>query len=1079
MSSLSDLDTAGPDAPRWSTTPLHLQILGPLRVWRYGVEVDPGPRQRSHLMALLLARQGCPVSTGDLIDLLWDDDPPASALNVVQKYIGSVRRLLEPDLAARDPGSYLLRRGDSYLFAPGSGVLDLERFRGRVRDAAIALSDGRSRLAADHLIEALSLWHGPAGDGIHLGHRATSVFTGLNEEFFETCVRATDLAAAAGQLHRVLPALRLASHVGPLHEPVHAGLVTALGDVGQRSEALRVFDAVRTRLRDELGIDPGDALRLAHRRVLAEPPAIRRRPDSSRAMTAQNPARHADQSRHARGRASVTGPDLIGRAAECALLRRTLEPLYTGGIALTLIEGEPGVGKTRLLDFVAADAASRGALVAWGNCLQGSGTPSLWPWLKIFPTLLGTLPPATRHSLNTGLAPLAQPEGGILDRPVEPDTNARFRLFDDATSVIAEIAVSTPVLIILDDLHWADVASLRLLDHLMTHLPSGSAIVCAFRDRAPTPSPDLAGTLATASRARGHRRLLLGPLSIEEVASLIRAESGAEISRRAVLSVHARTGGNPFFVREVARMLGDADGTLAGDTSRSSIPGSVRDVVRGRMADLEPRAGDMLQAAALIGRRVELRLLAQVCGQSVPDCLVHIESCVSLGLLDPVADDPYLYRFTHDLVREAVLEATPPSRTALLHLRTADALTGMIDESHEATERIAQHLWSAGPSADPARTVTALIRASRLAVVRTALETAERSLRLAVETGRKANEPELELSALSELTALTGRRSMYGLASVELLQRAEHLATRLGRQEEATVFLFSRWTAHCQGLDSVKSRELARQLLDLADTSHLPLVRAFGWQAWGLQRYSDGHLDEAREYMVAAHALLGEEQPQGTEEPGRRQLELHSISMLAEVTAVSGDLDAARSLMAQLEQRAGDEPFALTIWAAHAVRIGAMAGDVAAVLRGAERGLMSDPEFSFRYLGIFVRLGMCWARVMTGSDIDRSIAEAERLINTRLLNPVGSCVALCLGFLAEMKLVSGDLHGAQTTLDFAFECLETYDQRYAEGMLVQMRARIMRASGAHSQAIRSVTEQARSISELRGSHLFADERSVS
>ncbi|WP_205751960.1 AfsR/SARP family transcriptional regulator [Cryptosporangium phraense] len=159
---------------------LRFQILGPLRVWRGDVELDAGPRQQALLLALLLANYGRPVSTSELIGLIWDDDAPASAVNVVQKYAGALRRLLEPGRPSYDAGSYLRRRGNGYLFVADSGTLDLAAFR---EDPAASVG----------------LWRGPAGDGLNYGPTAAAVFAALNDEFFDACVAA---AGAGRQVRR-------------------------------------------------------------------------------------------------------------------------------------------------------------------------------------------------------------------------------------------------------------------------------------------------------------------------------------------------------------------------------------------------------------------------------------------------------------------------------------------------------------------------------------------------------------------------------------------------------------------------------------------------------------------------------------------------------------------------------------------------------------------------------------------------------------------------------------------------------------------------------------------------------------
>ncbi|MDP9794577.1 DNA-binding SARP family transcriptional activator [Catenuloplanes nepalensis] len=240
---------------------LNLRLLGPLRVWRGDVELDPGPRQQAYLLALLVARAGAPVSVSELIGLIWDDDAPASAVNIVQKYLGALRRVLEPGLPSRAAGSYLVRHGAGYRFTAPPGTLDVATFRELVATARASAPD----LALDRYARALELWRGPAADGLAPGPRAMPVFAALDDEFLDACVTAARLAVAADRPERVLRPLRLAASLAPLHERVQAGLVAVLGAAGRRAEAVSVYREVRARLDDELGVEPGPVLRDTYR----------------------------------------------------------------------------------------------------------------------------------------------------------------------------------------------------------------------------------------------------------------------------------------------------------------------------------------------------------------------------------------------------------------------------------------------------------------------------------------------------------------------------------------------------------------------------------------------------------------------------------------------------------------------------------------------------------------------------------------------------------------------------------------------------------------------------------------------
>ena len=193
---------------------IRLQILGPLRVWRGDVELDAGPRQQARLLAIMLARAGRLVSTGELIEMIWGDTAPPSALNTLHKYIGTLRHLLEPSLPSRHYGSYLQRRGDGYLCTAGADTLDLVAFRTLLGQARVALARQRYEQALDSYAWALGLWRGPAGAGADDG-AAAWVFATVNAEFLDAGVAAAALAVSLGRTEQVLPALQQAARLDP------------------------------------------------------------------------------------------------------------------------------------------------------------------------------------------------------------------------------------------------------------------------------------------------------------------------------------------------------------------------------------------------------------------------------------------------------------------------------------------------------------------------------------------------------------------------------------------------------------------------------------------------------------------------------------------------------------------------------------------------------------------------------------------------------------------------------------------------------------------------------------------------
>ncbi|MBB2946589.1 DNA-binding SARP family transcriptional activator [Actinoplanes lutulentus] len=323
------------------TDNLRIQMLGPLRLWRDGEELDIGPRQQAHVLALLLAHAGQPVSKSELIDLVWGDEAPASALNILHKYIGNLRRLLEPALEPRRDGSYLRRRGHGYLITVGPDELDLDRFRTLVRAAAGKRATGRLQAALDDYAGALHLWHGSTAQSLTPDSPAIPVATSLDHEFFDACGAAADLAITLRRPKRILPALRLAAWMAPLHESMQASLITALAADGRQAEALASFHEVSARLVEELGIDPGWALRQAHRQILAAmagPGAV-----AAPARPAQLPP---------------LLPAFAGRAGELAALTELLATPRTSTLVVAL-DGVAGAGTSALASQFAHEVAAQ------------------------------------------------------------------------------------------------------------------------------------------------------------------------------------------------------------------------------------------------------------------------------------------------------------------------------------------------------------------------------------------------------------------------------------------------------------------------------------------------------------------------------------------------------------------------------------------------------------------------------------------------------------------------------------------------------------------------------------------------
>jgi DNA-binding SARP family transcriptional activator len=329
--------------------PVNVQfsLLGPVRALRGQAELDAGPRQQRAILALLLVRANQLVTVDAMIELLWGQDPPGSSVNIIHKYIGCIRRLLEPGLAARASGRWLTRHGEAYRLAADESTSDLIAFRRLVTDARSAHAEGRPAAALDLLLEALGLWRGACGEDLCLPGRNRDYFAAVDQEHAAAVTRAADAALASAQPLRILALLMQAALDEPLNESLQARLMLVLASIGQQASALSHYEEVRQRLSDELGVNPGAEMRAAHSRVLRqEIPATAGRGPSPLVRPAQLPA---------------DLPTFAGREAELSQLSDMLSPgsRLPRTVVICAIVGMAGIGKTAFAIHWAHRVANR------------------------------------------------------------------------------------------------------------------------------------------------------------------------------------------------------------------------------------------------------------------------------------------------------------------------------------------------------------------------------------------------------------------------------------------------------------------------------------------------------------------------------------------------------------------------------------------------------------------------------------------------------------------------------------------------------------------------------------------------
>ncbi len=673
---------------------MRIAVLGRLQAVRDGAELDLGPHKQRALLAGLALHAGRVVPVETLTDLVWGDSPPAAVQASLHGYVAALRRVLEPGRVARTEPSVLVTEAPGYRLDVPAEAVDAATFTRDVTDAhrrlgqdllAVSSALGPDELDAidEQLAAALALWRGEPYPELPGAADADAERARLAELRWTALVDRGRIGLARGRPAEVAAALTPLAKEQPLREDVWAVLALALARAGRQADALETLGTVKAALADELGIDPGPVLAGLELAVLRQDPAVLGTPAPPVPPAAPPAPAAPGPVPAAAPRPRADDVPFVGRDRELAALRRLLERARAGQLQLALLVGEPGIGKTRLTRRLAEDAGDEGFAVLAGRCSSDEGAPPLWPWMSVL------------H----GLAELpGAPDGPVpdLDRLLEHPGDApagvdRFRLFEEVVTAVHAAARRCPLLLVLDDLHWADASTLRLLQHLVEHPVgdrAGALAVVGTRRAHPEPTGPLQ-ELGEALARRDALRLDLAGLSVDDVAALAEATGAPDADIVGAHAVRDRTGGNPFFVVEVLRLVA-AGGAAAG----TPVPASVGDVVAARVGQLPEATRSLLQAAAALGRSIDLDLLARLQRADPDDVLDGLEPALAAGLV--VVDPDGELRFAHALVRDAVDGTVSPLRRQRRHAELARLLEA--DPAGGRATEIAQHWLRAGPA---------------------------------------------------------------------------------------------------------------------------------------------------------------------------------------------------------------------------------------------------------------------------------------------------------------------------------------------------------------------------------------------
>lgn len=626
---------------------LRISVLGPVRAWLGGRELTLGPPRQRTVFGILAANANRFVAIEEFVEGAWGGKPPRTATGSVYTYMCGLRQALHPaapQVLLSEPSGYQLR------LAPGA--LDSEHFLTLCTEAGRLRAGGHPAPAAVRFGDALRLWCGEPYAGLP-GDRLALERAHLGEQRL-TAIEQRARAAVEGEVvdDDLIAELAASAHEHPLHEPLHEMLMLALDRAGRHTEGLVVFDAMRRQLATDLGVEPSAILHDVHRRMLE-------RVTAAGAVTSPGPARDVPRPA-APGPAPVSGSGhpLIGRDREyvelCDLRRR----VTAGAGAAVWLEGEAGIGKTRLLTAALAEAPA-GYRLAWAAAEESE---------RHVP--FGVL------SRALGLDPAGHDADPV---PIRIRTGTMLEQ-------VRAACTTTPLVLVVDDMQWADDASMALWQRLTTateHLPL--LVVAAARSN--INDPDLS-RLRRGALSGTTRMMRLRGLSLSESEQLLTTMAGMPPGPH-LRARSLRYDGNPLFLRaDVSALLRSGaietiDGTAdIAATEDNGLPPSVVAQIRGQVDSFSTGTQQMLRVAALLGSTFSVEDLVAATGRSPFELLVDLEAALATDLLLATGDR---LAFRKPLLRQVLRADVPPPLREALHRPAGTGVPVPVRAPHPVT----------------------------------------------------------------------------------------------------------------------------------------------------------------------------------------------------------------------------------------------------------------------------------------------------------------------------------------------------------------------------------------------------------
>jgi DNA-binding SARP family transcriptional activator len=737
---------------------VEFRVLGPVRVLADGNDVPINGLRRKALLAMLVVHCAEVVPVGRMVEELWNGSPPPGAMGTLKSHVHQLRRVLAVEnLVAARAGGYVLQADRSQV--------DAFEFERQVAAARAARDRGDLAAAGPAFEAALALFRGqPLTDVADLDF-AVREARRLNQLALDASEDRFEVALALGRHTAVLTELETLAGAHPLRERLIGQLMVSLYRCGRQADALAVYRTTRAQLLEQLGIDPGHELQALERAILDQADEL----DPPRRPATVPPA---PPSATAPDRAPIDRRDavpfplttsgllpFVGRETELAELADQWRAVTGGERRAVIISGEPGIGKTRQAAELAGFVAEDGGTVLYGACDEELGVP-YQPFAEALRRHLrrvGFRLPTVHHGLDGELTRLLPELPRLIpDLPPPTDTDPesqRYLLFDAVAATLAGIAAETPTLLVIEDIHWATRSTLLLLRHLLSSSEPTALLVVATRRDVEAPTTESRDLLAALTRLPLVLRLELGLLGGDEARSLVESVHEAPLDPRRLDRLLADAQGNPFFLTELIRHVGQAAGTAASEgvapssaSSPTDLPAGIRDLIDRRTAHLSGPP-EVLTAAAVLGSTFDLGTLARTVDRSAPPDAVTsvVDEGVRLGLLRP--DGPGRFAFAHDLVRRHLSTRVGPAGRVAVHLRVGLAVE-QLSRPGERLEALAHHFTEAATGGGGVKALSYSMAAAERALTQTDFEQGAGLIRRAIDATRA--DPSIPASLMAE-----------------------------------------------------------------------------------------------------------------------------------------------------------------------------------------------------------------------------------------------------------------------------------------------------------------------------------------